>query len=44
MPDDAQRYTAMVEFLGSFPTVSKPPEQISDLSDGVVIFEALSEM
>lgn len=42
--DDETRYAAMVEFLGSFSTVSQPPENISDLSDGVVIFEALSEM
>ena len=38
------RYAAMLEFLGSFPSVSAVPEDISDLCDGVVIFEVLSEM
>jgi hypothetical protein len=44
MADEDVRYAAMVEFLGSFSTVSQPPQDISELSDGVVIFEALSEM
>jgi hypothetical protein len=45
MGDDEERYAAMVEFLGCFPTVSgPPPEDIADLGDGVVLFEALSEM
>jgi protein HOOK3 len=38
------RHAAMVEFLSSFSTISSPPEALSDLSDGVAIFEALSEM
>ena len=42
--DDA-RYGAMVEFLACFPTISgTPPASIEDLSDGVALFEALSEM
>eukprot|EP00978_Attheya_sp_CCMP212_P039604 scaffold207536_cov51-Attheya_sp.AAC.1 len=45
MGDDEDRYAAMVEFLGCFPTVSgPPPEDIADLGDGVVLFEALSEI
>ena len=36
---------AMVEFIGTFTTLSgSPPESMSDLSDGVALFEALSEM
>eukprot|EP00536_Pseudo-nitzschia_multiseries_P017629 jgi/Psemu1/264418/estExt_Genewise1Plus.C_16890011 len=43
--DDAARQHAMVEFLGTFPTLSgAPPEQLSDLSDGVTLFEVLSEI
>jgi len=35
----------MVEFLGTFPTLSgAPPETLSDLSDGVALFEVLSEI
>lgn len=42
---DEARYSAMVEFIGSFPTLSgDPPSDISDLGDGVIFFEALSEM
>lgn len=42
---DEARYGAMVEFLGTFPTLSgSPPQDISELSDGVALFEALSEM
>lgn len=42
--DDA-RYQAMVEFFGTFSTLSgSPPEELSDLGDGVVLFEALSEI
>ena len=38
-------YEAMVEFLGTFPTLSgAPPTDIEELSDGVALFEALSEM
>ena len=43
--DNAARHHAMVEFLGTFPTLSAaPPENLSDLSDGVALFEVLSEM
>jgi len=43
--DNAARQHAMVEFLGTFPTLSgNPPENLSDLSDGVALFEVLSEI
>jgi len=43
--DNAARQRAMVEFIGTFPTISgAPPETLSDLSDGVALFEVLSEM
>jgi len=38
---------AMVEFVGTFPSLSSssaPPETLADLSDGVALFEALSEV
>jgi hypothetical protein len=39
------RYRAMAEFLGTFPTLSgPPPADLSELGDGVAMFEALSEM
>eukprot|EP00545_Synedropsis_sp_CCMP1620_P013660 CAMPEP_0119013002 /NCGR_PEP_ID=MMETSP1176-20130426/7736_1 /TAXON_ID=265551 /ORGANISM="Synedropsis recta cf, Strain CCMP1620" /LENGTH=595 /DNA_ID=CAMNT_0006966047 /DNA_START=195 /DNA_END=1982 /DNA_ORIENTATION=+ len=39
------RYGAMVEFIGCFPTISgSPPAGIEELSDGVALFEALSEI
>lgn len=39
------RHQAMVDFLGTFPTVSgAPPQSLEELSDGVVLFEVLSEM
>ena len=42
---DEARYGAMVEFIGTFPTLSGlPPQDIGELSDGVAFFEALSEM
>jgi hypothetical protein len=45
MADDDARYRAMVEFLGTFPTLSGAlPAEMADLSDGVVLFEVLSEM
>ena len=45
MGDNEARYKAMVEFLGTFPTLSgSPPEEMADLSDGVALFEVLSEM
>ena len=41
----ADIHRAMVEFIGTFKTLSgAPPEELSDLSDGVALFEALSEM
>lgn len=43
--DSEGAYEAMVEFVGSFPTLSgPPPSDISELGDGVALFEALSEM
>lgn len=44
MSGDDARYGAMVEFLGCFPTVSGPPTDLTELGDGVVLFEALSEI
>ena len=45
MGDDEARHRAMVEFLGTFPTLSgSPPADMADLSDGVALFEVLSEM
>ena len=40
------KYAAMIDFLGTFPTLSggAPPSNLSELSDGVAIFEVLSEM
>mmetsp|Transcript_659 Transcript_659/g.1038 ORF Transcript_659/g.1038 Transcript_659/m.1038 type:complete len:600 (+) Transcript_659:484-2283(+) len=39
------RRQAMVEFIGTFPTISgSPPAEFSDLSDGVALFEVLSEI
>ena len=45
MGEEEARHKAMVEFVGTFPTLSgSPPEDMADLSDGVVLFEVLSEM
>lgn len=42
---DEERYEAMVEFMGCFPSISgSPPSNLEELSDGVVMFEALSEI
>ena len=42
---NAERYDAMVEFIGCFPTISgSPPANIHDLNDGVILYEALSDM
>jgi len=41
---EEKRYAAMVEFLGSFPSISVPPKDLSDLDDGVALTEALSQM
>lgn len=39
------RESAMLEFLGTFSTLQgPPPDALSDLSDGVILFDALSEM
>lgn len=36
---------AMLEFLGTFATLAgPPPESLEELADGVVLFDALSEM
>eukprot|EP00567_Pseudictyota_dubia_P013791 CAMPEP_0197457288 /NCGR_PEP_ID=MMETSP1175-20131217/45637_1 /TAXON_ID=1003142 /ORGANISM="Triceratium dubium, Strain CCMP147" /LENGTH=102 /DNA_ID=CAMNT_0042991615 /DNA_START=40 /DNA_END=344 /DNA_ORIENTATION=- len=46
MDDDEARYGAMLEFLTScFTEVSgPPPASLSELSDGVVLFEVLGEI
>lgn len=44
MSDEA-RYDAMVEFIGSFPSISgEKPSSLHDLSDGIVMFEVLSDI
>jgi hypothetical protein len=44
-PTPTPRHQAMVDFLGTFPTLSgAPPQDLSELSDGVALFEVLSEM
>ena len=42
--NDEARNAALVEFVGTFVTISERIEEISDLGDGVALFEALSEM
>ena len=43
--DDDLRTRAVCDFFGKvFFSVSNPPEDLEDLCDGVVMFEALSEM
>ncbi|KAL7574836.1 hypothetical protein ACA910_010674 [Epithemia clementina (nom. ined.)] len=43
--EGSPRAMAMVEFVGTFASLSgSPPESLSDLSDGVALFEALSEI
>jgi len=44
MSDDEARNAALVEFVGIFEDVSSAPTTLSDLSDGVALFEALSEI
>lgn len=39
-----ERQAALVEFMGTFMTVHETINDISELSDGVIMFEALSEM
>ena len=41
--DDA-RAKAVFEFFGCFMTVSVEINELADLSDGIAMFEALSEM
>jgi len=42
---DEAKHAAMIDFLGTFPTLSgSPPGSMPDLSDGVSIFEVLSEI
>ena len=43
--EEDPRTRAVCEFFGKvFFSVTNPPADLSDLSDGVVMFEALSEM
>lgn len=42
--ENERQYAAMVEFLGTFTLAVTPPTKLQDLSDGVVLFEALAEM
>jgi hypothetical protein len=43
--DEDPRARAVCEFFRAvFFSVTNPPEDLSDLCDGVVMFEALSEM
>eukprot|EP00527_Entomoneis_sp_CCMP2396_P001880 CAMPEP_0198155244 /NCGR_PEP_ID=MMETSP1443-20131203/69036_1 /TAXON_ID=186043 /ORGANISM="Entomoneis sp., Strain CCMP2396" /LENGTH=584 /DNA_ID=CAMNT_0043821987 /DNA_START=119 /DNA_END=1873 /DNA_ORIENTATION=- len=43
--EGSPRAMAMIEFVGTFASLSgSPPESLSDLSDGVTLFEALSEI
>ena len=45
MSSDEERYDAMLEFLGCFPTISGSiPSDIGELNDGVVMFEVMSDM
>jgi len=45
MADEEERYAAMIEFLGCFPSLSgPPPSEMAELGDGVIMFEALSEI
>jgi len=45
MSNEDARHAAMVEFLSTFPTLSgTPPKTLQEMSDGVALFEALSEM
>eukprot|EP00980_Cylindrotheca_fusiformis_P028755 scaffold22642_cov134-Cylindrotheca_fusiformis.AAC.10 len=45
MGDDDAKHAAMMDFLGTFPTLSgSPPTDMKELGDGVAIFEVLSEI
>ena len=41
----ADATAALLEFLGTFPTLSGvPPQALEELADGVALFEALAEL
>lgn len=42
--EQQKRHAAIIEFIGSFKLAGPAPNSLSDLSDGVAFFEALSEM
>ena len=46
MADETEMtYSAITEFVGTFPTLTgAPPSDITELGDGVALFEAMSEM
>jgi len=45
MEEEEERYAALIEFLGCFPSITgKPPTVMEELGDGVALFEALSEI
>ena len=42
--DTELRHSAIIEFIGCFQLSGEPPQAMGHLSDGVALFEALSEM
>jgi hypothetical protein len=42
--DQEQINNTILEFLATFHSISTEPQNIADLTDGVALFEALSEM
>ena len=42
--EQEQINSTILEFLSTFHSISTEPQSITDLSDGVALFEALSEM
>lgn len=40
----SQHSGALLDFLGRFPTLHAPPKHMNNLNDGIVLFEAMSEM
>ena len=42
--DEEQINHTILEFLTTFHNISTEPQSIADLTDGVALFEALSEM
>ena len=42
--DQEQINITILEFLSTFHSISTEPQDIADLTDGVALFEALSEM